>query len=649
MAVRILLRRDTASNWVLNNPILLSGELGIESDTNKFKIGNGSRWNSITSYAFKPGEANGIATLDSAGKIPTSQLPNQTSVSGEVAAAIAALTTTSLTEGTNKYFTDARAVTANSAIISGVASTAAIDATTKANAAQAAAISAAATDATTKANAAQAAALASVDSKVLTAKTEAITTASNDATAKVNQALTNTTSAINTAVSAAITQETSARNTAISTSVANEIINRNIAIQAEVAGLTTTAIPEGTRLYFTAQRAKDAVAPDIAAAIAAIPVGSGGSIITSTTNLPEGNNLYFTNPRAITALTPTINSRVASLQTADDENKLFLMNMIADTNQEVENIGNSLGEYLLESLRNQQNGYAGLNASSKILESVIPDTIATKTYTDNAIAALVGNAPEALNTISELSTALSGNSGLIESLTTVIGNKLDSATASTTYETINNVALKAPLANPTFTGTVSGITKSMVGLSSVDDTSDLNKPISTLTQSALNLKANQTDVDLKAPLSSPSFSGNVDFTNATVTGINSLPSQLNNTGKFLKTDGLSATWETVDLSLYATLISPSFSGAVSFTNANVTFADSSISSSALVGSIPNSKIATAWVGINGNMLNLGEIITLGGYQNGNSSSFNIQNKIAYGTSETPSIVSPVAGDIYIQY
>ena len=630
MAVRILLRRDTASNWVLNNPILLSGELGIESDTNKFKIGNGSRWNSITSYAFKPGEANGIATLDSAGKIPTSQLPNQTSVSGEVAAAIAALTTTSLTEGTNKYFTDARAVTANSAIISGVASTAA-------------------TDATTKANAAQAAALASVDSKVLTAKTEAITTASNDATVKVNQALTDTTSAINTAVSAAITQETSARNTAISTSVANEIINRNIAIQAEVAGLTTTAVPEGTRLYFTAQRAKDAVAPDIIAAIAAIPAGSGGSVITSTTNLPEGNNLYFTNPRAITALTPTINSRVASLQTADDENKLFLMNMIADTNQEVENIENSLGEYLLESLRNQQNGYAGLNASSKILESVIPDTIATKTYTDNAIAALVGNAPEALNTISELSTALSGNSGLIESLTTVIGNKLDSATASTTYETINNVALKAPLSNPTFTGTVSGITKSMVGLSSVDDTSDLNKPVSTLTQSALNLKANQTDVDLKAPLSSPSFSGNVDFTNATVTGINSLPSQLNNTGKFLKTDGLSATWETVDLSLYATLISPSFSGAVSFTNANVTFADSSISSSALVGSIPNSKIATAWVGINGNMLNLGEIITLGGYQNGNSSSFNIQNKIAYGTSETPSIVSPVAGDIYIQY
>ena len=38
---------------------------------------------------------------------------------------------------------------------------------------------------------------------------------------------------------------------------------------------------------------------------------------------------------------------------------------------------------------------------------------------------------------------------------------------------------KAPLNNPTFTGTVSGVTKAMVGLGNVDNTSDANKPIST--------------------------------------------------------------------------------------------------------------------------------------------------------------------------
>ena len=38
---------------------------------------------------------------------------------------------------------------------------------------------------------------------------------------------------------------------------------------------------------------------------------------------------------------------------------------------------------------------------------------------------------------------------------------------------------KAPLASPTFTGTVSGVTKAMVGLSSVDNTADASKPVST--------------------------------------------------------------------------------------------------------------------------------------------------------------------------
>lgn len=47
---------------------------------------------------------------------------------------------------------------------------------------------------------------------------------------------------------------------------------------------------------------------------------------------------------------------------------------------------------------------------------------------------------------------------------------------------------KANLASPTFSGTVSGITKSMVGLGNVDNVSDANKPISSATQTALNLK-----------------------------------------------------------------------------------------------------------------------------------------------------------------
>jgi len=41
VAKRLQLRHDTAANWTAANPRLLSGEVGIETDTNRMKIGNG--------------------------------------------------------------------------------------------------------------------------------------------------------------------------------------------------------------------------------------------------------------------------------------------------------------------------------------------------------------------------------------------------------------------------------------------------------------------------------------------------------------------------------------------------------------------------------------------------------------------------------
>ena len=64
----------------------------------------------------------------------------------------------------------------------------------------------------------------------------------------------------------------------------------------------------------------------------------------------------------------------------------------------------------------------------------------------------------------------------------------------------DQIDAKAPTANPTFTGTVNGITKEMVGLSDVDNTADTAKPVSTATQAAL---------DDKAPLADPTFTGTV--------------------------------------------------------------------------------------------------------------------------------------------
>jgi hypothetical protein len=74
----------------------------------------------------------------------------------------------------------------------------------------------------------------------------------------------------------------------------------------------------------------------------------------------------------------------------------------------------------------------------------------------------------------------------------------DLSALATTAATTTALNLKANIASPTFTGTVTGITAAMVGLENVDNTSDANKPVSTAAQIAIDLKAN---------LDSPSFTG----------------------------------------------------------------------------------------------------------------------------------------------
>ena len=90
-------------------------------------------------------------------------------------------------------------------------------------------------------------------------------------------------------------------------------------------------------------------------------------------------------------------------------------------------------------------------------------TTYTKLEVDAAIAGLVDSAPVALDTLNELAAALG-----------------DDANFSTTVT--NSIATKAPLNSPTFTGTVSGVTKTMVGLGSVDNTADSAKAVLTATK-----------------------------------------------------------------------------------------------------------------------------------------------------------------------
>lgn len=64
---KILLRNDTAANWTTENPVLSKGEVGIEIDTNKFKIGDGTTTWTALGYAgtvVAASNTNGHITID---------------------------------------------------------------------------------------------------------------------------------------------------------------------------------------------------------------------------------------------------------------------------------------------------------------------------------------------------------------------------------------------------------------------------------------------------------------------------------------------------------------------------------------------------------------------------------------------------------
>jgi hypothetical protein len=61
MAVNILLRRGTASEWTASNPSLLEGEVGIETDTKKLKVGDGlTVWASLPYITLTPAAASSL-------------------------------------------------------------------------------------------------------------------------------------------------------------------------------------------------------------------------------------------------------------------------------------------------------------------------------------------------------------------------------------------------------------------------------------------------------------------------------------------------------------------------------------------------------------------------------------------------------------
>jgi hypothetical protein len=329
MATRMQQRRGTAEQWLLADPVLAAGEIGFETDTGSFKLGDGiSHWGDLdyfeTTFSLQgtlddyvpltqKGAALGVATLGADGFVPASQL--DIDVSGDINAAVSALIggapelLDTLNELAAAIGDDANFVTTiNSNITSGDAATlasaetyadlaeadaittASADASAKASAAQSAAIAAAAIDATTKADAAEAAANIYTDGRETAittayqtyadnAETAAISSASTDATTKANAAETNSKSYTDSLIGDATVDGTSG----------NTVAAR---IDAAVSGLVDSA----PGLLDTLN--------EIAAAIGDDPdfITSIGSTITAgdTATLTSANSYTDTRETAIT-------------------------------------------------------------------------------------------------------------------------------------------------------------------------------------------------------------------------------------------------------------------------------------------------------------------------------------------------------------
>ena len=91
MAVQIQLRRDTAANWTTNDPTLAAGEFAIETDTDKYKIGDGSTaWTSL-SYSSLPSNVLPLSGGAMTGAITTNSTFDGRDVAADGATADAAL------------------------------------------------------------------------------------------------------------------------------------------------------------------------------------------------------------------------------------------------------------------------------------------------------------------------------------------------------------------------------------------------------------------------------------------------------------------------------------------------------------------------------------------------------------------------------
>jgi hypothetical protein len=268
-----------------------------------------------------------------------------------------------------------------------------------------------------------------------------------------------------------------------------------------VADSTTDNLVEGTsNLYFTNERAQDAVG---------LSLGQGLTYTDSTGAI------------SVTANTYDVYGAAAAAETAAEAHADYIVGQEVIARNQAIATSTSTHNSATTSVHGIADTSALALTATVNAALDLKSPLASPTFTGTVV----------LPSTTSIGTVSSAEIGHLDGVTSAIQTQIN---------------LKANIESPTFTGTVGGITKSMVGLSNVENTTDLNKVISTATQDALNLKA---------PLASPTFTGTVSGIDKTMVGL----SNVDNTTDALKP--ISTATQTA-LNLKSNLESPTFTGTV---------------------------------------------------------------------------------------
>ncbi len=262
----------------------------------------------------------------------------------------------------------------------------------------------------------------------------------------------------------------------------------NITITGDVDGLTINAengvadsdtdfLTEGTNnLYFTTERAQDAVGNSVGTGLS-YNDATGAVSVDTTAIQARVADVSDTEIGYLNGVTSSIQNQIDTKAALVSPTFTGTVSGITKTMVGLGNVDNT-------SDANKPVSTAQASAIATAKSEAIADAT-------SQVTSVIDGAPAALNTLNELAAALGDDANFASTITSTLSTK-------------------APIDAPTFTGTVSGITKSMVGLGNVDNTSDSSKPISSATQTALDAKlASATAASTYAPIDSPTFTGTV--------------------------------------------------------------------------------------------------------------------------------------------